>query len=90
MKRYHILTINPGSTSTKIGVFQNEECLFEINVSHSPKQLEQYSDIWEQYSFRKEEIIGAINKNGFNLDKLDAVVGRGGLIKPIPSGTYYV
>ncbi|NOZ36143.1 MAG: butyrate kinase [Chlorobi bacterium] len=90
MKKYHILTINPGSTSTKIGVFQNEECLFEINVSHSPKQLEQYSDIWEQYSFRKEEIITAINKNGYNLNKLDAVVGRGGLIKPIPSGTYYV
>ncbi len=90
MKKYHILTINPGSTSTKIGVFQNEECLFEINVSHSPKQLEQYSNIWEQYSFRKEEIISAIKKHGFSLEKLDAVVGRGGLIKPIPSGTYYI
>ncbi len=90
MKKYHILTVNPGSTSTKIGVFQNEECLFEINVSHSPKQLEQFSDIWEQYTFRKEEIISAIEKHGFDLNKLDAVVGRGGLIKPIPSGTYYV
>ncbi len=90
MKKYHILTINPGSTSTKIGVFENEKCLFEINVSHSPKQLEQYDSIWNQYSFRKDEIISALNKKGFSADKLDAVVGRGGLIKPIPSGTYYI
>ncbi len=90
MTNYHILTVNPGSTSTKIGVFRNEKCLFEINVSHSPKQLEQFSNIWEQYTFRKKEIISAIEKHGFDLNKLDAVVGRGGLIKPIPSGTYYV
>ncbi|NPA67385.1 MAG: butyrate kinase [Chlorobi bacterium] len=90
MKKYRILTINPGSTSTKIGVFENETCLFEINVSHSPKQLEQYDGIWDQYSFRKEEIIKALDKKGFSLSDLDAVVGRGGLIKPIPSGTYYI
>jgi butyrate kinase len=90
MKSYHILTVNPGSTSTKIGVFKNTECLFEINVSHSPKQLELYSEIWDQYSFRKEEIIRALEKKEFSIDKLDAVVGRGGLIRPIPSGTYYV
>jgi len=90
MKTYHILTINPGSTSTKIGVFKNEDILFEINVSHSPKQLEQFDNIWEQYSFRKEEIIVALKNKQFELSKLDAVVGRGGLIKPIPSGTYYV
>ena len=90
MKTYHILTINPGSTSTKIGVFKNEECLFEINVSHSPKQLEQFSQIWDQYTFRKEEIITVLEKNKFSLKKLDAVVGRGGLIKPIPSGVYLI
>lgn len=90
MKNYHILTINPGSTSTKVGVFKNEELLFEINVSHSPKQLEKYSKIWDQYNFRKLEIIEAIEKENFSLEKLDAVVGRGGLIKPIPSGTYNI
>ena len=90
MKKYRILTINPGSTSTKVGVFENDKCIFEINVSHSPKQLEQYSSIWEQYSFRKDEIIKALEKEGFETDKIDAVVGRGGLIKPIPSGTYYI
>ncbi len=90
MKTYHILTINPGSTSTKIGVFKNQDILFEINISHSPKQLEQFDNIWEQYSFRKKEIIIALKKEKFDLNKLDAVVGRGGLIKPIPSGTYYI
>lgn len=86
----HILAINPGSTSTKIGVFKDEECLFEINVAHSAKQLEEYSKIWDQYSFRKEEIIAALEKRNFDIKKLNAVVGRGGLIKPIPSGVYCV
>ena len=90
MKNFHILTINPGSTSTKIGVFKNEECLIEINVSHSPKQLEEFSNIWDQYTFRKEEIITALEKSKFDISTLDAVVGRGGLIKPIPSGTYFI
>ncbi len=90
MKSIHILAINPGSTSTKIGVFKDEECLFEINVSHSAKQLEEFSKIWDQYSFRKEEIVAALEKRNFDISKLDAVVGRGGLIKPIPSGVYCV
>jgi butyrate kinase len=90
MKTFNILTINPGSTSTKIGVFNNEECIFEINVSHSPKQLEQFDNIWDQYTFRKEEIIHALEKEDFEIESLDAVVGRGGLIKPIPSGTYNI
>ncbi len=90
MKTYHILTINPGSTSTKIGVFKNEDCLFELNVSHSPKQLEKYNNIWDQYTFRKQEILTALKVKDFSLSKLDAVVGRGGLVKPIPSGTYIV
>jgi len=90
MKSYHILTINPGSTSTKIGVFKNEIALFELNVSHSPKQLEEFTEIWEQYTFRKNEIVEALTNKGFNISTLDAVVGRGGLIKPIPGGTYYI
>lgn len=90
MKKFHILTINPGSTSTKIGVFENEKRMFELNVSHSPKQLEKYKNIWEQYNFRKEEILGALKVKGFSLCTLDAVVGRGGLVKPIPSGTYLI
>ena len=52
--------------------------------------MEEYSNVWNQYSFRKHEIITALEKKNFSLSKLDAVVGRGGLIKPIPSGTYII
>ena len=89
-KDYHILTINPGSTSTKIGLFKNEELLFDINVNHSPKQLENYNTVWDQYTFRKQEIVETLENRNFDLGTLDAVVGRGGLIKPISSGTYIV
>jgi len=89
-KKYKILTINPGSTSTKIGVFDNEEKLFEITIRHSVNHLERYAGIWEQYNFRKQEIIRVLNENNFDISKLDAVVGRGGLLKPIPNGVYSV
>jgi len=89
-KDYLILTINPGSTSTKIGVFKNEDMIFETTVRHSTKMLEQYAKIWDQYTFRKEEIVNTLEQNKIHLKDLHAVVGRGGLIKPIPSGVYYV
>ncbi|MEA3452529.1 MAG: butyrate kinase, partial [Bacteroidota bacterium] len=89
-KKFKILTINPGSTSTKIGIFENEKKTFEKTIRHGSGQIEKYSSIWEQYNFRKEEIIKTLNKNNFNITNLDAVVGRGGLLKPIPNGTYSV
>jgi len=89
-KEYLILTINPGSTSTKIGVFKNEEMILEATVRHSTKMLEQYAQIWDQYTFRKEEIINTLEQHNIKLESLNAVVGRGGLIKPIPSGVYYI
>ena len=90
MKKYKILTINPGSTSTKIGLFENEKIIFEYTVRHSSNIIEKYDTIWEQYTFRKEEIVSVIEQKGYDLKKLNAVVGRGGLVKPIPSGTYTV
>ncbi len=89
-KKYKILTINPGSTSTKIGVFENEDKIFEKTIRHSVSHLEKFPGIWEQYNFRKEEIINELENNKIDISKLDAVVGRGGLIKPIPNGTYSV
>ena len=89
-KDYLILTINPGSTSTKIGVFKNENSIFETTVMHSVKMLEEYDKIWNQYSFRKHEIIEELEKNNIKLKDLDVVVGRGGLFKPIESGVYIV
>jgi butyrate kinase len=90
IKKYKILTINPGSTSTKIGIFENEEKILEITIRHSTNHLEKYSGIWEQYNFRKQEIIRILKEHNYDVSKLDAVVGRGGLIKPIPNGTYAV
>ena len=87
---YRILTINPGSTSTKLGVFENEDCICEKNLHHSTTQLEKFSTIWDQYEFRKEEIIKFLENDGFELSDFAAVVGRGGLVKPIESGTYKV
>ncbi len=89
-KKYNILAINPGSTSTKIAWFKDEEKVFEKTISHSAKVLEKFSSIWDQYSFRKEEVVRTLEEAGFNLADLDAVVGRGGLIRPIPSGVYVV
>ncbi len=89
-KKYKILTVNPGSTSTKIGIFENEKKIFETTIRHSSNQLDRFSGIWEQYNFRKEEIERTLDKNKFYLKNFDAVVGRGGLLKPIPNGTYAV
>ncbi len=89
-KKFNILAINPGSTSTKIAWFENEKKIFEKNIHHSAKSLEKFNTIWEQYSFRKNEVVRTLEEAGFDLSKLDAVVGRGGLIRPIPSGVYVV
>ncbi len=89
-KKYKILAINPGSTSTKIAWFEDEKKVFEKNISHSTKILEKFNSIWEQYSFRKEEVIHTLEQAGLKLSDLDAVVARGGLIRPIPSGVYVI
>jgi butyrate kinase len=85
-----ILTINPGSTSTKIAVFDGESLLYEEVLRHQSSELEQYKTIIDQYDFRKRVILESLESKGINLRKLKAVVGRGGLLKPIPGGTYGV
>lgn len=89
-KDYYILAINPGSTSTKIGVFKNEHSIFDYTISHSTKKLEEFEKVWDQYTFRKYEIIDTLQKNDFVMENFDIVVGRGGMVKPIPSGTYII
>jgi len=87
---YRILTINPGSTSTKIAIFDNEKNVFEETLTHSSDEIGKYATIFDQYEFRKNVILETLNEKGINLTKLDAVVGRGGLLKPIEGGTYAV
>lgn len=87
---YSLLIINPGSTSTKIGVYHDETPVFEETLRHSVMELSEYSSIYDQLEFRKEVVRSALKKQNIDLFDLDAIVGRGGLIKPIESGTYLV
>lgn len=87
---YKILVINPGSTSTKIGVYEDETLLFEETLRHSTEEISRYASIVEQKDFRKKLIIDILASNHFDIKTLDVIVGRGGLLKPIPGGTYPV
>lgn len=87
---YRILSINPGSTSTKIAVFDNEELVFEKVLRHSSEEIAEFKTISDQFSFRKGVILESIKEAGVELNTLSAVVGRGGLLKPITGGTYNV
>ncbi len=85
---YKILIINPGSTSTKIGVYEDETQLMEGTLRHSTEEISKYASIYEQKDFRKEVILDLLKEKNIDLSTIDVVVGRGGLLKPIPSGTY--
>ena len=87
---FNILAINPGSTSTKIGLFTDENLQFEETIRHSTEELKGFDKIVEQKDFRKSVILQLLNKNNFDVKTLDAIVGRGGMLKPIPSGVYSV
>ncbi|KGG80104.1 butyrate kinase [Caloranaerobacter azorensis H53214] len=87
---FRLLIINPGSTSTKIAIYDNEKPVLEETLRHSTEELSKYSKIYDQYEFRKNIILETLNEKGINLTKLSAVVGRGGLLKPIAGGTYKV
>ena len=84
-----ILVINPGSTSTKIAVYNDEECIFKKGLTHSVEELAPYAAVIDQHEFRKNLIVNELKAAGIEL-KFDAVVARGGLLKPIPGGTYRV
>ncbi|WP_430884885.1 butyrate kinase [Fusibacter sp. JL216-2] len=90
MQEYRILAINPGSTSTKIAIFDNDKSVFEETLRHPAEEINKYDKIFDQYDFRKKVILDTLEEKGINLTKLSAVVGRGGLLKPIKGGTYNV
>jgi butyrate kinase len=84
------LIINPGSTSTKIGVFDDEKLLFDETLRHSTEEIAKYSSIYEQKDFRKKVILDILKEKNFDIKSLSFIVGRGGMLKPIPGGTYKV
>ena len=87
---YKLLIINPGSTSTKIGVFEDEKELFEETLRHTNEELKQYDTIFDQFQFRKDVILNVLKEKNFDIKTLSAVVGTGGMLKPIEGGTYAV
>ena len=85
-----VLTINPGSTSTKFAVYDNETVVFTHTIRHSTADLSDCKTVLEQKDFRKSRILAYIADAGIAGESLDAVAGRGGLLKPIESGTYII
>ena len=84
------LIINPGSTSTKVGVFEDETLLFEETLRHPTEEIAKYASIIDQKDFRKQIILDFLKEKNCDVHTLDVIVGRGGLLKPIPGGTYAV
>ena len=77
-----ILVINPGSTSTKIAVYENETPLFVSNIKHSVEELSAFPEVIDQFEFRKNLVLQELENNKIPFS-FDAIIGRGGLVKPI-------
>ena len=90
MEDFRVLAINPGSTSTKIAVYEGTKSIFLKNIKHSSEELKGFCHIAEQFEFRKEIILREIEAADIRIDSIHAIVGRGGLVKPIESGVYAV
>jgi len=87
---YRVLVINPGSTSTKLAVYEDETLLFTDLLRHSAAELARYPHIADQYNFRFQAVLNFLKACGIELHSLHAVVGRGGIMRPVESGTYLV
>ncbi len=85
-----ILAVNPGGTSTKLGLFRGIRPVFEKSIRHLPEELEKFGTTLDQLNYRKKMILDTLEEEGTPLDRLAAVVGRGGAFKPMESGTYEV
>lgn len=85
-----ILIINPGSTSTKVGIFTAGEMKVNVSVKHTDEELRKFPTIWDQYDYRRDAILGVLHGQGLAMGDLDAIACRGGNVKPLPGGTYKV
>ena len=88
MALHHILAINPGSTSTKIAVYVNTKVMFLKSIPHDSNIIKKFNRISDQFQYRKDIILQELKDAHIEIEKIEAIVGRGGLIKPIKSGIY--
>lgn len=84
-----ILVINPGASSTKIAVFENEQAVLVQNIQHRAEDLHQFDEVTDQYAFRRETILEVLEEAGLT-DSFDAIIARGSLTRPLPGGVYAV
>ena len=85
-----LLILNPGSTSTKLAVYDGEESLFVESIVHTAEELAPFDHVADQYEFRKELVLRCLERHQIPLDSLTAIVSRGGLLTPIEAGAYEV
>ncbi|MDD5018239.1 MAG: butyrate kinase, partial [Eubacteriales bacterium] len=89
-KVYKIIAVNPGSTSTKVAVFNNEDQIFSVSIPHTTEELADFKEIIDQLDYRKKKILDALEKGGISLNDVSAYSGRGGSLEAVESGTYIV
>ncbi|WP_432663132.1 butyrate kinase [Wukongibacter baidiensis] len=87
---YKILAINPGSTSTKLALYEDEKKILSETLDHPVEEIEKYERVQDQFEMRKEAVLSFLKDNNFDVKELSAVVGRGGLLPPVQSGAYEV
>ncbi len=87
---HRMLIINPGSTSTKIGIYEDDKEINSHTLRHSVEELKPYPTIIDQIDFRTKIIEDYLNSQNIKLNSFSAIVARGGLLKPIESGTYSI
>jgi len=87
---YKILAINPGSTTTKIGVFENGQERFKTNIEHPAAELEKYHNVAAQYDMRKDAILSYLREQNYDVAQLDAIAARGAPIAPLKGGAYRI
>jgi butyrate kinase len=85
-----ILIINPGSTSTKVGIFTGGEMQVNVSVKHPDEEIRKFPTIWDQYDYRKEAILGVLRDNNMTMENIDAIACRGGNVRPLPGGIYRI
>ena len=90
LKQYKIFAVNPGSTSTKIAVFQGEDTVFSKNISHDAEKLKKFKEIRDQLGYRREMILQELEQAHISLEDIDAFAGRGGAVANIAGGVYKV
>lgn len=87
---YRILAINPGSTSTKIAIYEDENEIVVKTLNHTLDEIEKYDKVIDQFQMREEVVLKFLEENGFDINSFDAIVARGGMLPPVKAGAYKV